>query len=267
MQGLPPATVAEWTLEGSGGLDYYDGAVRARGDAFLSGVFRAHKTDGLLTERLCTVQNCVATCCHTNVVSLLDGFNIPMAIIPSANCSVASCPADLNPGCPSQLVGPRDSSGNTVGCKSACNANLDNAGACLSSTSPFYSSSIHSFVRHTPHPPSLPYPGPHTSPHIESQSDVWAFGAQNSRLSQLLHGLARNGSYLPGLRRAILLLLQCVLLTTLPFLNESRSKPIFSNVEGSCPNSYAYMFDQGSGTALWTCNSTLNSDYRLTFCP
>lgn len=39
------------------------------------------------------------------------------------------------------------------------------------------------------------------------------------------------------------------------------------NAEGSCPNSYVYEFDQGSGTALWTCNSTLSSDYRLTFCP
>jgi hypothetical protein len=26
MQGAPPATVAEWTLEGSGNLDFYDGA-------------------------------------------------------------------------------------------------------------------------------------------------------------------------------------------------------------------------------------------------
>jgi hypothetical protein len=37
--------------------------------------------------------------------------------------------------------------------------------------------------------------------------------------------------------------------------------------ESNCTNSYAYAFDEGSGTALWTCPSTLNSDYRLTFCP
>ncbi|KAH9953751.1 thaumatin-like protein [Russula dissimulans] len=83
--GTPPATVAEWTLQSNGSLDYYD-------------------------------------------VSLVDGFNLPMTIIPSAsNCSVASCPNDLDPGCPSQLVGPQDSAGNPVGCKSACVANLDNA--------------------------------------------------------------------------------------------------------------------------------------------
>jgi len=74
----------------------------------------------------------VAVVCHRVVVSLVDGFNLPMTIIPSAtNCSTASCLADLNPGCPSQLVGPRDSSGNPVGCKSACVANLDNASAYL----------------------------------------------------------------------------------------------------------------------------------------
>lgn len=61
------------------------------------------------------------------VVSVVNGFNIPMSIIPSAsNCSVASCPNDLNPGCPSQLVGPMNATGNPVGCKSACAANLDN---------------------------------------------------------------------------------------------------------------------------------------------
>ena len=60
-----------------------------------------------------------------------------MAIIPSAsNCSVASCPVDLGPGCPSQLIGPRDSSGTPVGCMSACEANLDNPSACISSHLP-----------------------------------------------------------------------------------------------------------------------------------
>jgi len=39
------------------------------------------------------------------------------------------------------------------------------------------------------------------------------------------------------------------------------------SLEGNCPNSYAYAFDEGSGTALWTCDSALNADYTLTFCP
>lgn len=65
-------------------------------------------------------------------MSLVDGFNLPMAIIPdAANCPVASCPIDLNPQCPAQLVGPRDPTGLVVGCNSACSAGLDNAGACL----------------------------------------------------------------------------------------------------------------------------------------
>ena len=38
-------------------------------------------------------------------------------------------------------------------------------------------------------------------------------------------------------------------------------------IEGNCPNSYAYAFDESSGTALWTCPSTLYSNYTLTFCP
>ncbi len=37
--------------------------------------------------------------------------------------------------------------------------------------------------------------------------------------------------------------------------------------EGNCPNAYAYAFDESSGSALWTCDSGLNADYTLTFCP
>ncbi|EIW81452.1 thaumatin-like protein [Coniophora puteana RWD-64-598 SS2] len=58
-------------------------------------------------------------------VSLVDGFNIPMAITNTGSCSVASCPADLNANCPDDIKGPKDSQGNVVGYNSACNANLD----------------------------------------------------------------------------------------------------------------------------------------------
>ena len=37
--------------------------------------------------------------------------------------------------------------------------------------------------------------------------------------------------------------------------------------EGNCPNSYAYAYDERSNTALFTCDSNLNADYTLTFCP
>ncbi|RPD61133.1 thaumatin-like protein [Lentinus tigrinus ALCF2SS1-7] len=57
-------------------------------------------------------------------VSLVDGFNMPMSITNNKNCHSASCPADLNFNCPSQLTGPKDSSGQVVGCLSACAAGL-----------------------------------------------------------------------------------------------------------------------------------------------
>ncbi|KAG8716838.1 hypothetical protein FRC08_008712 [Ceratobasidium sp. 394] len=37
--------------------------------------------------------------------------------------------------------------------------------------------------------------------------------------------------------------------------------------KGNCPNAYAYAFDEGSGTALWTCAGSNQADYTLTFCP
>lgn len=40
-----------------------------------------------------------------------------------------------------------------------------------------------------------------------------------------------------------------------------------TQTESNCPNSYAYAFDESSGTALWNCDSSLQADYTLTFCP
>ncbi|KAI0074835.1 Osmotin thaumatin-like protein [Panus rudis PR-1116 ss-1] len=37
--------------------------------------------------------------------------------------------------------------------------------------------------------------------------------------------------------------------------------------KGNCPNAYAYAYDESSGTALWTCDSTAHPDYTVTFCP
>ena len=31
--------------------------------------------------------------------------------------------------------------------------------------------------------------------------------------------------------------------------------------EDGCPNSYAYAYDESSGTALWTCTGSKNADY------
>jgi len=128
-------------------------------------IFHAHGRTGL-TEWLC-----VCYVMRHSLVSLVDGFNLPMAIIPSAsNCSVASCPVDLNPGCPQQLVGPLDPSGNPVGCKSACVANLDNPGACLSPTTPPLRF-VPLFVR--------PFPVP-TLPHTSNINLTCGFLARNT---------------------------------------------------------------------------------------
>jgi hypothetical protein len=83
IQGVPPVTLAEFSLRQTNGDDFYD-------------------------------------------VSLVDGYGLPLRIIPSASaCHVAECAVDLGPICPAALAGPFDSSGFPVGCKSACLANLD----------------------------------------------------------------------------------------------------------------------------------------------
>ncbi|KAF8878090.1 thaumatin-like protein [Infundibulicybe gibba] len=148
--GVPPATVAEWTLQGDGNRDFYD-------------------------------------------ISLVDGYNLPARIDNNKGCHIADCPVDLGPNCPSQLKGPFDSTGFPVGCRSACEANLDgNQGDSANCCS-----------------------GSHNTPETCPNSGV-AF---------------------------------------------------YSYFKSNCPNSYAYAFDESSGTALWTCDSGLAADYTLTFCP
>jgi len=128
-------------------------------------------------------------------VSLVDGYNLPMAIIPSAtNCSVASCPVDLGPTCPAPLVGPLDSTGFPVGCKSACDAGLVGD--------------------------------------VPSNSTNCCTGYYNTAATCLPSGVE-----------------------------------FYSYFKSNCPDAYTYAFDESSGTALWTCDSSLNSDYTLTFCP
>ncbi|CAA0840843.1 Pathogenesis-related thaumatin superfamily protein [Striga hermonthica] len=54
-------------------------------------------------------------------VSLVDGFNLPVAVTPingRGNCSVAGCDSDLRPNCPKELA--VTAGGRTVGCRSAC---------------------------------------------------------------------------------------------------------------------------------------------------
>lgn len=56
-------------------------------------------------------------------VSFVDGFNIPMALIPTGGCHAVECKKNLNTKCPHEL---QLKVGNDVaGCKTACTANLD----------------------------------------------------------------------------------------------------------------------------------------------
>ncbi|XP_066396351.1 thaumatin-like protein 1b [Miscanthus floridulus] len=91
----PPATLAEFTLDGSGGLDFFD-------------------------------------------VSLVDGYNIPMLIVPqgagggggngsadSGKCMATGCLVDLNGACPADLrvmATSTSGAGGAVACRSACEA-------------------------------------------------------------------------------------------------------------------------------------------------
>jgi hypothetical protein len=147
--GVPPVTVAEWTLGKNGSPDNYD-------------------------------------------VSLVDGFNIPMSVVPTAGCQAIDCNTDLNPNCPAQLQ-LKDSTGKVVGCKSACDANLDG--------------------------------NPQNSPNCCS-------GSHN-----------------------------------LPSTCPPSGVQFYSYFKNGCKNAYAYAYDESSKTALWTCDSSKNADYTVTFCP
>jgi len=82
---IPPATLAEFTLNGADGLDFYD-------------------------------------------VSLVDGYNLPMLVVPQGggpegNCTATGCVAELNSGCPSDLkLMATGTGGECVACRSACEA-------------------------------------------------------------------------------------------------------------------------------------------------
>ncbi|WOK99197.1 hypothetical protein Cni_G07909 [Canna indica] len=87
--GAPPVTLAEFTLgDGGGGtMDFYD-------------------------------------------VSLVDGYNVGIGVRPSAaaeairdgSCRYAGCVADVNARCPAELRVAAEDSGETVACRSACEA-------------------------------------------------------------------------------------------------------------------------------------------------
>ncbi|MFS8007281.1 putative glucan endo-1,3-beta-D-glucosidase [Helianthus anomalus] len=52
-------------------------------------------------------------------VSLVDGFNLPISVVPQGGCPVTDCPVDINGQCMPELA-VKDGSRGTIGCKSAC---------------------------------------------------------------------------------------------------------------------------------------------------
>ncbi|KAJ6589516.1 thaumatin-like protein [Mycena capillaripes] len=52
----------------------------------------------------------------------------------------------------------------------------------------------------------------------------------------------------------------------LPATCPSSGVAFYSYFKTACPNSYAYPYDESSGTALWYCDSKLNADFTITFC-
>ncbi|KAF9672069.1 hypothetical protein SADUNF_Sadunf11G0002200 [Salix dunnii] len=56
-------------------------------------------------------------------VSLVDGFNLPLLVVPSGqNCLSTGCIGDVNESCPTELEFTTGTEGKRVGCKSACDA-------------------------------------------------------------------------------------------------------------------------------------------------
>ncbi|KAK4842833.1 hypothetical protein QYF36_000626 [Acer negundo] len=80
---VPPATLAEFTLNGAGGLDFYDVSL----------------VDGYNLPMLISPQGGTG-----------------------GNCTITGCSADLNNACPSDLKVTESSNGDYVACKSACEA-------------------------------------------------------------------------------------------------------------------------------------------------
>ncbi|POV96188.1 hypothetical protein PSTT_15784 [Puccinia striiformis] len=58
-------------------------------------------------------------------VSNVDGSNLPVRITNNKGCPTPSCGKDLNRDCPNDRLKVRDGNGATIGCLSACQANLD----------------------------------------------------------------------------------------------------------------------------------------------
>ena len=133
------------------------------------------------------------------------------------------------PAGPEPLKGPFDSVGFPIGCKSACFANLDgNQGE-----SPFYqlSDATNHFCSTLFFRTCSHNSDFRSSPPIANSPNCCS-GQYNTPQTCPASGVA-----------------------------------YYYYFKDNCPNSYAYAYDESSGTALFTCPSDRKADYTLTFCP
>ncbi|KAF8312089.1 Osmotin thaumatin-like protein [Clavulina sp. PMI_390] len=67
-------------------------------------------------------------------ISLLSGYNLPMAITSSAGFPTVDCSVALSHICPASLAGPQDTTGFPIGCKSDCmvGTSLSDSASCCS---------------------------------------------------------------------------------------------------------------------------------------
>jgi len=201
----------------------------------------------MTTTTVCVRSHVVEICRMTIlVVSLVDGYNLPMRINNNVGCGIPSCPVDLGPNCsfsfissdrntqislgPTPLKGPFDSSGFPVGC--ACQANLDGNKGLSAILEQRYHLSSFSIIKAI-HRTAAPAP---TTPLLLVLLLVSVISRAPVRTNHDSTGLVTGITY-------------------------------YSYFKDNCTNSYAFVYDEPSGTALWTCQPSLNADYTVTFCP
>ncbi|KDP29624.1 hypothetical protein JCGZ_18786 [Jatropha curcas] len=166
---IPPATLAEFTLNGAGGLDFYD-------------------------------------------VSLVDGYNLPMLLIPkkvtNGGCGATGCLIDLNGACPMELkLAARANRKVGVACRSACEAFGEPQFCCSDaySTPDTCSPSIYSlFFKHAcPRAYSYAYDDK-TSTYTCANTDYIIIFCPPPYSSQKLLGRRKDGAQLPLVNKTMM---------------------------------------------------------------
>ena len=234
------------------------------------------------------------------IVSVVDGFNIPMSITNNKGCHEASCEADLNPNCtysgfrplvavcgirmiPSNpclsfLLRPRASQGphgqlREGGGLQECLHGRPRRQECVSrpcfpifsehgSDKPF-PSEILMLRLIQPHPPSSFPPALRPpSPRVRVRTNDTPLLANNPNCCTGTHNTAAT---CPSSG------VQYYSYFSASPLFFFRSYPLNMHAcpltENSCKDSYVFAYDEPSGTALWTCDGNKAADYTITFCP